>query len=221
MKADTSLQPGTWRAYRATAPSTRFLSPTAWITTPMSTTSTLTLALSPATRPTYSAPQRAARLTSITATHRAAPSTLTAWWCPPSWWLRLLHLTTSPAALSPECTTALSIMTPPPGTTALPSQPQPLPRRSLRPWPRQLHPHTSPALRVTAFQPTCLTSMRSSCHCTAMASTHYSTSAPPPQLSSAARAQAASDTLFIPSRSSSQSHIPSRARLRWMAQKVT
>lgn len=82
MKADASLQPGTWRAYRAAAPSTRFLYPMAWTMTPMFMTSTFTMVLNPGTRPTCSAPQRAAQWTSTTVTRRAAPSTLTAWWCP-------------------------------------------------------------------------------------------------------------------------------------------
>lgn len=221
MKADASLQPGAWRAYRAAAPSTRFLYLMAWITTPMSTTSTLTVAPRPATRPTCSAPPRAARATSTTATRRAAPSTLTAWWCPPSWCPRPPRLTTSPAAPSPECTTARSTTTQPPGTTALPSQPQPPPRPLRRRRRRLLPPRTSPASRATAYQPTSSTSTRSSCRCTATASTHCSTSAPPPRRSSAARAPAASDTWFTPSRSSSQSPIPLRARPRWTAQRVT
>lgn len=53
-----------------------------------------------------------------------------------------------------------------------------------------------------------------------MASTRYSISAPPLPLSNAARVLAASDTLFILSRSSSPSLTPWKDHPRWTAQKV-
>lgn len=221
MKADASLHPGTWRAYRAAAPNIRFLYPTAWTMIPTSMTSTLTMALTPATHPTCSAPQRAALWTSTTATHHAAPSTPTAWWCPLSWCPQLLHLTTSPVAPSPECTTALSIMTQPHGTTALPSQPPPHPQLLRLLQLQQLPLPTMLAPRATAFLLISWTSLRNNCHCTVTASTLYNTSAPPPPPSNAVRVPAAFDTLFIQSKSSSPSPTPWRDRPRWMAQKVT
>lgn len=221
MKADATLQQGTWRAYRAVAPSTRFLYPTAWTTIPMSMTFTLIMAPNPATRPTCSAPQRAAQWTSTTDTHHEVPSTLTVWWCPLSWCLRLRHLTTSPAAHSPGCTTALSTMTQSHGTTALPSQPLPPLQLSPPLQQRLLPPRTCPAPKAIDFPLTCLTSLRNNCLYTEMASTHYNTSALPPPLSNAARVLAALDTSFIPFKSSSPSPTPWRDHPRWMAQKVT
>lgn len=153
MKAGASLWPGTWRAYRAVAPSTKSLYPMVWTMTLTSMTSTRIMAQSLATRHTCSAPQRAAPWTSTTDTHREVPSTPTA--CHPSWWHHPLDPITFPAVPFLECTTAHRTMIQPHGTTAPPSQPPPPPRLSLLPQPQPPPPPppTTPATRATAFPP--------------------------------------------------------------------
>lgn len=216
MKTATLPLPRIWRVYLAAALSyrsrqrTRAASLTA--STPLTTCSMGRQ--SPASL-TCSAQPKAARWTTTTAVRRVAPSTPSAWWCPSPW-----HQTTSPAALSHECTTARTTRAR--GMTA--------PRR------------TSPAAvlvvegleeaaevvavgaavaKWTASQPTCWTSSRSSCQSTAMASTRSSTSARLPRLpaSSATRAPGVSATWCTLYRNSSPSPIRWRARPRWTAPK--